>query len=140
MYYAESQSTPLVASETPGALQRKWKVPARFPLCPPPSVETPLETYFERLYIGDVAVISRLSDTTVGDTAMSPDGKSIFILGEFEEGSPKPWSLIEITFEDGYFVHESLGMFFTREGVEKEFTLAQGLPWEGGDTFDDFCR
>jgi len=44
-----------------------------------------------------------------------------------------------VTFEDGRFVHESQGTFFTVEGAEKNFALAQGVPWEGGDTFDDFA-
>ncbi len=40
-------------SRTPGAAQRKWRVPAEFPACPPPVQEKPLEVYFERLKIGD---------------------------------------------------------------------------------------
>ena len=47
--------------------------------------------------------------------------------------------VLDITYEDGLFVHESRGTFFTLEGAEKEFTLIKGLPWEGGDTFDDLC-
>ncbi len=41
------------------------------------------------------------------------------------EDAIKPWSLMQITFESGYFVHESHGTFFAREGAEKEVTLAQ---------------
>ena len=40
---------------------------------------------------------------------------------------------------NGKFVHESCGTFFALEGAEKQFTLIQGLPWEGGETFDDYC-
>lgn len=140
MGYEDTQSRSLVISETPGALQRNWKVPALFPLCPSTPSDAPLATYFEGLYVGDVAVISRFGQTTIGDTAMTPDGRSIFLLGEHGEEAIKPWSLMQITFENGYFVHESHGMFFSREGAEKEFTLAQGLPWEGEETIDDFCR
>ncbi len=140
MAYMDAQPRPLVVSETPGALQRNWKVPARFPLCPATSVAAPLAAYFENLYVGDVAVITPFGQTIVGDTAMASDGSSIFILGEHGEDAIKPWSLTQITFEDGYFVHESHGMFFSREGAEKEFTLAQGLPWDGEETIDDFCR
>ncbi len=56
-----------------------------------------------------------------------------------EEEAIKPWSLAQVTFDNSMLVHESRGTFFTREGAEKEFTIAQGLPWEGGDTFDNDC-
>ena len=70
---------------------------------------------------------------------MSADGLAIFVLGEQGEEAIKPWSLARITFEEGQFVHESCGTFFTPDGAEKEFTLIQGLIWEGGDTHDDYC-
>ena len=40
---------------------------------------------------------------------------------------------------DLVYLHTSMGSFFTEEGAEKQFTLAQGLEWTGGDTFDDYC-
>jgi hypothetical protein len=33
----------------------------------------------------------------------------------------------------------SLGSFFTKEGAEKQFCLAQDLEWFGGDSVDDYC-
>jgi hypothetical protein len=51
----------------------------------------------------------------------------------------KPWTLAQVTFEAGQFVHTNLGSFFGRDGAEKQFCLAQGKEWTGGDTFDDFC-
>ena len=53
--------------------------------------------------------------------------------------SIKPLGLVKVTFENGYYLHTSLGSFFTDEGAEKQFTLAQGLEWTGGNTFDDYC-
>lgn len=135
----EEQTPELVASKTIGAVQRNWQVPAEFPLCPDASCDAPLKTYFDRLRTGMVAVVSPLGDTRVGKAAMSEDGRAVFLLGEHGEGAIKPWSLAQITYEDGQFVHESYGTFFTPEGADKEFTLIQGLIWEGGDTFDDFC-
>ena len=46
---------------------------------------------------------------------------------------------MKITFENGFYIHESQGTFFTLEGAEKQFTLAQGLEWAGGDSIDDYC-
>lgn len=129
----------LVNSKTPGAVQRNWQVPAEFPLCPSTNAEAPLSTYFARLKEGAVAVVSPWDETRVGKVALAKNDQAIYVLGEHSEGALKPWSLCQITFEDGQFVHESRGTFFTEEGAEKEFTLIQGLPWEGGETFDDFC-
>ncbi|MGR3565011.1 MAG: HNH endonuclease signature motif containing protein [Heliomarina sp.] len=136
---AEEPPVQLVASKTPGAVQRNWQVPAEFPLCPDVRDATPLATYFERLTADAVAVISPFGETKVGKAAMFEDGTALYILGEHGEQAIKPWSLSQITFEDGQYVHESCGTFFTPDGAEKEFTLIQGLPWEGGDTFDDYC-
>lgn len=135
----EEPRPKLVASKTPGAVQRNWQVPAEFPLCPEPKDEAPLATYFPCLQEGAVAVISPWGETKVGRAAMSEDGTAIFILGSHGGDAIKPWSLAQITFEDGQYVHESCGTFFTRDGAEKEFTLIQGLSWEGGETFDDYC-
>ncbi|MBO9457385.1 HNH endonuclease [Paracoccus sp. R12_1] len=136
---AEQPRPELVSSKTPGAVQRNWQVPAEFPLCPSTADEMPLATYFARLEAGAIAVISPWGETRVSKAAMLEDGSAVFILGEHETGAVKPFSLARITFEDAQFVHESCGTFFTVEGAEKEFTLARGLPWEGGETFDDFC-
>lgn len=136
---AEEPRPELVTSETPGAVQRNWQVPAEFPLCPSTADETPLATYFACLEAGAIAVISPWGETKVGKAAISGDGTAVFILGDHGKEAVKPWSIARITFEGGLFVHESCGTFFTAEGAEKEFTLIRGLPWEGDETFDDFC-
>lgn len=56
-----------------------------------------------------------------------------------EDNAIKPYSLTEITFQNNNFVHNSLGAFFQKDGVEKQFTLVQGLEWTGGDSIDDYC-
>jgi len=129
----------LVASKTVGALQRNWRVPAEFPLCPDTAAEQPLKEYLFRLVKGAVAVISPWGETKVGDVAMTGGDSAIYLLGEHGEDSIKPWSISKITFEKGMFVHESQGTFFMRDGAEKALTEAQGLPWERGETFDDYC-
>lgn len=135
----EEPSPPLVASKTPGAMQRNWQVPAEFPLCPDTTAIAPLATYLERLTKGAIAVISPWGETKVGDVAMLTGGNAICLLGEHGEDSIKPWSIARITFENGQFVHDSQGTFFMRDGAEKAFALAQGLPWDGGEVFDDYC-
>jgi len=135
----EETHEQLVPSKTPGAVQRFWKVPAEFPACPSVNEEKHLESYFGRLKVGEVFAISPFGQTNVGKAAMTSDGTALFVLGEHEGDSIKPWSLAQVTVEDGRFVHESCGTFFEHDGAKKQFVLAQGLPWEGGDTIDGFC-
>ena len=56
-----------------------------------------------------------------------------------EEDPIKPYSLAEMTYQNNVIVHDSLGTFFEKVGVEKQFTLNQGLEWTGGDSIDDYC-
>jgi hypothetical protein len=49
----------------------------------------------------------------------------------------KDWSLAKVYISDELFVHESLGTYFGLDGVQKGFTIALGLEWKGGETFDD---
>jgi hypothetical protein len=121
------------------AVQRNWQVPAEFPLCPATNSPTPIATYLGQLQEGAFAVISPLGKMRVEAVALSSDGNDIFILGEHGEDAIKPWSLSQITFEEGLFVHESQRTFFMRDSAEKEYTLTQRLAWEGGETFDDYC-
>jgi hypothetical protein len=37
------------------------------------------------------------------------------------------------------FSDTSLGSFFSEEGAEKQFCLAHGHDWEGGDSIHDYC-
>jgi len=60
-------------------------------------------------------------------------------MSESCESTIKPWALAEITYEDGLYVHTGRHNFFTQEGAEKQFTLAQGLEWTGEDSLDDYC-
>lgn len=133
------EAETLVESRTPGAVQRNWRVPAEFPLAPQSGREKPMERYFQSLREGTVFAVSRFGPTKVVRVALGSNPIALFVLGEHGEGEVKPWSLAKVTHEGGKFVHESRGTFFTLEGAEKQFTLIQGLPWEGGDSIDDYC-
>ena len=128
----------LTTSNTPDAVQRNWRVPASFPLCPKSSEAAPMASYAARLELGAVAVISPWGETKVGKVATSDDGSEVYLLGDHGADAIKPWSLAIITLEGGKFVHESRRTFFTRDGAEKEFMLIQGLAWDGEDSIDDY--
>ncbi len=135
----EEEAEALVESITPGAVQRKWRVPAEFPHCPQPGHVKPMEAYFESLEEDAVFAVSRFGQTRVVKAALGSESTALFVLGAQGEEAVKPWSLAKVTYEGGKAVHENRGTFFTPEGAEKRYTLIQGLPWEGGETFDDYC-
>lgn len=129
---------PVVQSDTPGAVQRKWRVPAKFPNCPGNTSEGALTEYRERLQNGAVFAVTPFGQSTAVSAEISQTGDALIVHCSHED-SVKNWSAAKVTIELGCFVHQSLGTFFTFEGAQKEFTLARGLTWEGGDTFDDYC-
>lgn len=122
------------------AAQRNWRIPSDFPCCPEQFALEPIKAYAERLQPGLVFCRNESYTAVVFKCAISPDGQSIFVISE-SGTSPaiKPWSLAQITFENGLFVHTSLHTFFTQEGAEKQFCVKQGLEWTGGGSIDDYC-
>lgn len=131
---------PLVVALTAGAAQRNWSTPSEFPSCPQSAGEEPIAAYAERLKTGEIFARSRFSESSILKIAVSDEGKSLWALCAMrDETGLKPWSLAQVTYEDGLYVHESHGAFFTEEGAEKRFTLAQGLEWTGGDSIDDYA-
>ena len=55
-----------------------------------------------------------------------------------EKDSVKPYNVMSITMEDGWFIHEGQGYFY-EDGQEKYVTIARSKEWAVGDVFDDFC-
>jgi hypothetical protein len=136
-----SEFSGLVTSKTKGAAQKKWNVPSEFPCCPPEAGESPIADYLERLKIGLIFTQNDIYKYKVLQFTLTNDNQAILLITENanEEDAVKPWALAKITFENGLFVHTSLGSFFTQEGAEKQYTIAQGLEWTGGDSIDDYC-
>jgi hypothetical protein len=138
----EMQAEPpsLIMAKTKGAAQRDWRVPSEFPYCPQKDSDDPLLAYAENLPAGSIFCRNEYYQSAVLKFALSDDHKILWIMSESCDENPiKPWALAEITYEDGLYVHTNLGSFFGMDGAEKQFTLAQGLEWTGGDTFDDYC-
>ncbi|MFC4872088.1 HNH endonuclease signature motif containing protein [Negadavirga shengliensis] len=128
-----------VTSETPNAVQKNWKTPSGFPLCPHESMDNHIEAYAANLKIGEIFSTNKYSKSIIEDFVTSKDKNTLWIMCKSsDDNAIKPWSLAQVTYENDLFVHSSLGSFFKKDGVEKQFTLAQGLEWTGGDTFDDF--
>ncbi len=128
----------LIDSKTPGAIQKNWKTPSEFPLCPSDIGANALADYCQRLEEGVVFACNDFSESIVVSAVLSESFDALLVMCNNPEGI-KPWLLARVSIDDQLFLHENLGSFFTLEGVTKEFILAQGLEWEGGDTFDDNC-
>lgn len=126
-------------SLTPNAKQINWKTPCEFVCCPLTIADKPLEEYYNNLSNGKVFNKNQYGESTVEKFVLA-DEKTLLVMTNVSEPSQvKNYALAKITYEDGYYMHESLGTFFDEEGVEKAFMLAQGVEWTYGDTFDDFC-
>lgn len=124
-------------SLTPLAKQRDWTTPTAFLCCPNEIVGDPILCYLKNLSVDAIFSENQYGKSTIVKYATIDDNAIVIITTI--PSSNKPFALAKVTFEKGYYLHTSLGSFFTEEGAEKEFTLAQGLVWTGGDTFDDYC-
>lgn len=137
-YEPMEQLPVLVQAITPNALQRKWQKPSEFPCCPQEYTGEPVQAYSQGLTEDAVFCVNDLYSSVVYKSVVINDGQSIYVMTHNEE-EIKGWALAEITFEDGMFVHTSKGSFFEEKGAEKQYCLAQGLEWTGGDGIDDYC-
>lgn len=130
----------LVMAQTPGAAQRAWRIPSEFPSCPQEVKTEPIKAYAKKLAAGAIFSQNHLSKSLILEAAVVGKNQSICVMCEITgTGTLKPWAVARVTFEDGLYVHASIGTFFTKEGAEKQFCLARGLKWTGGETFDDYC-
>jgi len=124
-----------VVAKTQNCVQVNWRVPSEFPLCPVNTTSNPIKAYFDNLKEGALFVKNNSYQSTVVKAALIDNGNAIIVMTD--GGDVKPYALAKIHYQDNLFVHTSYGTFMTYEGVEKEFTLAQGLEWTGGETIDD---
>lgn len=137
---SSTQISNYIESLSPNSIQINWNTPCEFPLCPEVIDNDPLEAYHLKIKHGDVFARNQYSNSLVIDFAINEDKSKLWVLTQnSKQGSLKPWAFAEIKFKDGIFVHESHGSFFNQVGAQKQFILAQGLEWTGGETFDDFC-
>ena len=127
-----------VSSLTENAVQKNWKTPSEFPNCPMEIEDNSLVKYCERLDKGKVFAKDKYKKSTVHNAKISKSTNELLVICHHPD-QLKHWSLAKVFIKDQKFVHESLGTFFKLTGAEKEFTIALGEKWEGGETFDDLA-
>lgn len=135
----------LVQAKSPVvAWQRKWKIPTDFLCCPSEINDNTMEEYFNNLVIGGNYNSTLYSGNDkpdfqkIVDKAYIDYNNSILVFS-VNEGGIKPYALSKIYIADDKIIHESMGTFLKEDGARKQFTLAQGLEWTGGDSIDDYC-
>jgi len=127
-------------SLTQNAKQKNWKTPTEFPCCPQDIGTNPIKSYVANLKVERVFSQNQYTKSIIESFATSKVENILWIMCKCsEDGAKKPYSLAEISYQNDYFIHNSLGSFFQKDGAEKQFTLVQGLEWTRGDTFDDYC-
>jgi hypothetical protein len=136
-----AEVTDILMAKTLNAAQRNWRIPSEFPCCPQANADEPIAAYAENLKTGSVFCRNDVYSSLVSKSALSEDRQLLYVLTKSSEGenAVKPWALAKISYENGLFVHTSIQNFFTQEGAEKQYCLAQGLEWSGGDSIDDYC-
>lgn len=122
-------------SLTPTAKQIAWRTPTEFPLCPLYRGRLSLEEYVSNLGKGKIVTKNEYGSHFVDDFKLVNDK---LYIGTHTSDGIKPYSLITVTIDNGFFCHEGT-TFFNEDGSQKYFTLAIGEEWTGGDVFDDYC-
>lgn len=141
LYVGEQQLVQAISPTI--AWQKRWRTPTSFLCCPSGIGENTIEEYFKNLIIdGDYNSTLFYGDEEpyvqkIVDKAYIDDNNSILVLSVNETGV-KPYALSKIYNSGSKIIHESMGTFFEENGARKQFTIAQGLEWTGGESIDDY--
>lgn len=95
-------------SLTPNAVQLDWKNPAKFPCCPQEFAGNPLEAYMANMKEGAIFSTNIYGDSTVLKFGM-PQPDSLWVMSSISIGF-KTHAFTKITFKDGIFYHENMGV------------------------------
>lgn len=106
-------------SLTPNAIQLDWKNPVSFPCCPQEYSGNPLETYMANLKEGTVFSTNNYGDSTVLRFGR-PQPDCLWVMCSISIGF-NTHAFTKITFEDGVFYHENMGVFDIGDEPEKIF-------------------
>ena len=106
-------------SLTPNAVQLDWKNPVAFPCCPQDFSDSPLEAYMANLKEGAVFSTNSYGDSTVLRFGM-PQPDCLWVMCSIRIGF-KTYAFTKITFKDGIFYHEYMGVFDIGDEPEEIF-------------------
>ncbi|MBN8607682.1 MAG: HNH endonuclease [Caulobacterales bacterium] len=136
----EPEPEPMgIPSLTPGAIQRKWRTPTEFPLCPTAAADNALDEYLQRLRPGAIFARNRYGESTVIEAARNGGGP-ISVVCSTQSGV-KDWSVARVFIDGDVFCHQSSGAFFTRKGATKAHLTALGAAFDEAEyeSIDDYA-
>ena len=110
----------------------------KFYCCPQQVSDSPLHAYYNNVEIGMLFASNTFAKPFVFDKAMSLDNKTFVVIGKDIYGAVKPWVVYCVTWNGKDYYHKVQGHFDYQSAL-KDFTLAQGQEWRGGDTLSNLC-
>ena len=145
-YYSIGTHTPMTAIHFVG--EKKYspqppivietKIPTKFYCYPQLGLASPLKAYYDNVEIGMLFASNTFAKPFVFDKAMSIDEKNFVVMGKDIYGAVKPWVVYVVSWNGRNYYHKVLSHFDYQSAL-KDFTLAQGKEWHGGDTLSDEC-
>lgn len=128
----------VAAAYPPSAVQLKWRIPSRFPLCPESVGETPLVDYMMRLSVGAVFSVNEYTSSVIQKFALSEDKKKIVVWCTVNTGI-KGYAVASVYVENDKFIHKSVGTAFEDIGADWLYAEERGLPYDGPKGVDYYC-
>ena len=124
-----------VQSLTPNAIQRNWRTPTSFVMCPAcPATSEALSDYATLLKFGTVFARNSFGDSLI---VVAEEGEDLLSVVCNLQGNPiKEWALTKVTVENGKFVHKSIRTYFTLQGALKQHCLLLDVPFM--ESIDDY--
>ncbi len=128
------EEIPDKQSLTPMAMQRNWKMPSEFPMCPDGIGSEPLCEYANSLEFGTVFSRNSFGESL---TVVAEQGDELLSVLCSLTGNPiKEWALTRVTVEEGKFFHESISTYFRLQGAMKEHCKLVDVPLD--ESIDDY--
>ena len=132
----------IIDSLTLLAVQRDWRTPSEFPMCPDSISDNPLHDYATRLECGTVFSRNKYGESVVDIAELNTDGTCLSVLCLTDSGV-KDYAVAKVTFEEGKYIHTSVSTFFTYDGAAKSHCNLIGKLWEKPEGYegciDDYC-
>ena len=104
-------------SLTPNAIQLDWKHPVEFPCCPLQVTGKPLETYHANLKEGKIFSKNSFGESTILKFGLT-SSETLWVMCNISIGW-KTHAITKITYKDGLFYHENMGVFDIGDEPEK---------------------
>lgn len=114
------------------------RIPTKFYCYPRLGLASPLQAYYDNVEIGMLFASNTFAKPFVFDKAMSLDKKNFVVMGKDIYGAVKPWVVYVVSWNGRNYYHKVLSHFDYQSAL-KDFTIAQGKEWNGGDTLSDEC-